>query len=71
MFGSALAIGLMIRVFANGPGDRGSIPGRVIPKTLKMILDSALRNTKHYKVRIKGKVAQSRERSDAFTYTAV
>ena len=28
-------IGLVGRVFANGPGDRGSIPGRVIPKTLK------------------------------------
>ena len=27
------AIGLMSRVFGNGPGDRGSIPGRVIPKT--------------------------------------
>ena len=24
------------RVFDNGTGDRGSIPGRVIPKTLKM-----------------------------------
>ena len=26
-------IGLVGRVFANGPGDLGSIPGRVIPKT--------------------------------------
>ena len=26
-------IALVGRVFANGPGDRGSIPGRVIPKT--------------------------------------
>ena len=25
-------IGLISRVFANGPGDLGSIPGRVIPK---------------------------------------
>ena len=25
----------MSRVFANAPGDRGSIPGRVIPKTQK------------------------------------
>ena len=24
----------MVRVFSNGPGDLGSIPGRVIPKTL-------------------------------------
>ena len=51
------------RVFANGPGDLGSIPGRVIPKTQKMVLDSSLLNTQHYKVRIKGKVEQSRERS--------
>ena len=27
--------GLMSRVFTNGLGDRGSIPGRVIPKTQK------------------------------------
>ena len=35
-------IGLVGRVFANGPGDLGSIPGRVIPKTLKMVLDTFL-----------------------------
>ena len=28
-------IGQVVRVFANGPGDLGSIPGRVIPKTQK------------------------------------
>ena len=27
-------IGLVDRVFANGPGDLGLIPDRVIPKTL-------------------------------------
>ena len=27
-----------IRVFANGPGDRGSIPGLDIPKTQKMVV---------------------------------
>ena len=32
------------RVFANAPGDRGSIPGRVIPKTQKMVLDAVLLN---------------------------
>ena len=26
-------IGIMVRMFANGPGDLGSIPSRVIPKT--------------------------------------
>ena len=54
-------IGLGVRVFANGPGDLGSIPGRVIPKTQKMVLDASLLNTQHYEVRIKGKVEQSRE----------
>ena len=48
-------------MFANGPGDLGSIPGRVIPKTQKMVLDASLLNIQHYKVRIKGKVEQSRE----------
>ena len=54
-------IGLGVRVFANGPGDLGSIPGRVIPKTRKKVLDASLLNTQHYKVWIKGKVEQSRE----------
>ena len=53
--------GLAVRVFANGPRDLGSVPGRVIPKTQKMVLDASLLNTQHYKVRIKGKVEQSRE----------
>ena len=38
----------MSRVYTNGPGDRGSIPGRVIPKTQKMVLDAALLNTQHF-----------------------
>ena len=48
-----LAIGLMGKMLANGPGDLGSIPGRVIPK---MVLDTSLLNTQQYKVHIKGKV---------------
>ena len=63
--------GPAVRVFANGPGDLGSIPGRVIPKTLKMELDTTLLNTQHYKVRFKGKVEQSREWSSALPYTLV
>ena len=47
-------IWLLGRVFANGPGHLGSIPGRVIPKALKMALDTSLLNTQHYKVRIEG-----------------
>ena len=41
-----------------------SIPGRVIPKTLKMVLDTSLLNTHQYKVRIEGKVEQSRKRNN-------
>ena len=58
-------------MFSNGPGDLSSIPGRVIPKTQKMVLDTSLFNTQHYKVRIKGKVEQSREWSSALPYTLV
>ena len=65
------SIGLMSRVFANGPVDLGSIPGRVIPKTLKMVLDASLLNTQHYKVEIKGEVEQSREWSSALPYFSV
>ena len=64
-------IGLVGRMFANGPGDLGLIPGRVIPKTLKMVLDTSLLNTQHYKVRIKGKEDKSRERSSALPYISV
>ena len=46
-------------------GDWGSISGQVIPKTQKMVLDSGLLNTQHYKVKIKGKVEQAREWSNA------
>ena len=55
----------------NGPGDRSSIPGRVIPKTQKMVLDAALLSTQHYKVKIKTKVEQCRERSSTLSYTSV
>ena len=61
----------MVRVFANGTGDLGSIPGRVIPKTQKMVLDVTFLNTQHCKVLIKGKVEQSKERSSALPYTLV
>ena len=70
-FGRQPDIGVAVRVFANGPGDLGSISGRVISKTQKMVLDASLLNTQHYKVRIKGKVEQSWERSSALPYTLV
>ena len=53
---------IMVRVFTNGPGDLGSIPGRVIPKT---------QNTQNYKVWMKGKVEQPREKSSAHPYNLV
>ena len=65
------AIGQKSRAFADGPGDRGSIPGWVIPKTQKMVLNATLLNTQHYKVWIKVKVEQSREWSSALPYTSV
>ena len=61
----------MARVFANGPEDLGSIPGRVIPKTQKIVLDATLLNTQQYKVRIKGEVEQSRVMNSALLYSLV
>ena len=58
-------------LFPNGPGDWGSISGRVIPKTQKIVLDASLFNTQHYKVRIKGKIKQSREWNSTLPYTLV
>ena len=51
-----VAIGMMIKVFINGPRYRGSIP-----KTQKMALDASLLNTGHFKVRIKSKWSNSRK----------
>ena len=58
-------------MFTNGPGDWGSIPGRVIPKTQKMVFGAALLSTQLYKVLIKGKVEQSKKWSTALPYTSV
>ena len=66
-----MSTGLAVRVFINSPGDQGSIPGSVIPKNQKMVLDAHVLNTQHYKVWIKGKVEQTRERSSALSYTLV
>ena len=61
----------ILALFANGPGGWGSILGRVIRKTQKMILDATLINTQHYKVLIKGKVEQSKEWSYTLPNTSV
>ena len=57
----------LLTVVANGPRDLGSVPGRVIPKTQKMVLGTFMLNTQQYEVRIKGKVEQSREKSSAIS----
>ena len=51
--------------------EQGLVPGHVIPKTWKMVLDISLLNIQHYKVRIKSKVEQSGERSSSLLYTSV
>ena len=71
MHKSNRVIGQVGRVFANNPGDLCSILGYVIPKTLKMVLDTSLFNTQQYKVCIEGKVEKSRETSGALPYTSV
>ena len=38
-------ISLVDRAFVNDLGDRGLIPGQVIPKTQKMVLDTSLLHT--------------------------
>ena len=47
--------GSMVKVFANGPGDSGSVPSQVMPKISKLVFDASLLNTQHYKVQIKMK----------------
>ena len=48
----------MFRVFAYDPRDLGSIPGRVKPKTQRIVLDATLLNTQLYKLRIKDKIGK-------------
>ena len=43
----------MVRVLVNDLGDPSSIPGQVIPKTQKMVLDTSLLNSQNYNVWIK------------------
>ena len=54
-------------MFANGPWRPGFNPRSSHTKDLKekMVLDTSLLNTQHYKVRIKGKVELSMEKSSA------
>ena len=56
LYATYISFDRVCRVFANRPVDLGSIPGRVLPKTLKMVLDTSLLNIQRCKVRVKGKV---------------
>ena len=58
-------------MFAIGSGDLGSIPGQAKPKTQNMAVDASLPHIQYYKVWIKGKVEQSRERSSTLPYNLV
>ena len=53
------------------PRRPGLNPRSSLTKDSKMVLDAALLNTQHYKVRIRGKVEQSKERSSDLPYTLV
>ena len=64
-------INQVVRVFANGPADLGYIPSHVIPKTLKMVLDTSLLITRQYKIHIEDEVEKSREKNNALPYTSV
>ena len=55
-------------MFANDSEDQSLIPGRVIPKYQKIVLDTFLLKYQYYKVRIKCKVEKSRGRSSALPF---
>ena len=50
----------MRKVLTNGSGDQGQSQVESYQRLKKMVLNAALLNTDHNKVRIKGKVQQSR-----------
>ena len=62
---------LLSRVFASGLGDRGSIPGRVIPKTQKSYLMQPCLALSSIRWRLRVKWSIPGERSSAFPYTPV
>ena len=56
----------MGRVFSNVPGDLGSVPGKVIPKTLKMVLDTSLLKIRNIGYVSRVKWSYPGKRSSAF-----
>ena len=64
---------LVSLVFTNGPGEikvQSQVESYQGLKK-KVVLEATLLNTQHYKIQIKGKMEQSRERSSALPYTSV
>ena len=57
-----MCLSITFIVFANGQEDRRPTLGRFITRTQRMVLEASLLNPQNYKVRIKSKVEQSRER---------
>ena len=53
---------IYIYIYITGPRDQSSIPGRVIPRTQNIVLDSSMLNTKHNKVWIKSKWSNTGKR---------
>ena len=66
-----LFMGIMVRVVRQWPGRPGFNRRSSNTKDSKMVLDTTLLNTQYYKVKIKGKVEQSREKISALPYTSV
>ena len=62
---------LVGRMFANDYERPGFNPRSSHTKDFKMVLDTSLLSTLQYKVRMKGKVEQSRERSSILPNTLV
>ena len=62
------SIGIIFRVFANGPG---SILYRIILKIRKIVLDAFLLKSQHYKVQIKDKWSNSVKGVEPSFYTLV
>ena len=58
-------------MFANDPWDWGSMPGRVMRKTQKMVLDASLLNTQHYTVQIKVKLSNPGKRITVTNFTYI
>ena len=62
---------IMVRMFANGPGNRDSVPARVMPKTQKRILDASFLSNQYYKVLIKSKCSNPGKAEAHFPPTVV